>query len=264
MPVEDRSSESLKPIPFQFLYYSGMAGCPIMDAISGEKVGRLHDISALATLPYPTVSGLEIRTPSGLKRYPWSAVKDIQSQSIHLDPAEDGPFSADFSVRRDLLRKLAVEVSATMVNRIWDIHFVYSDNQMVLAHAEIGIRGILRTLGLEKLVLLLLGALLKGPLRERFATFRHLQILRKLPDGSIHIPKRVLEMHPADLAAVLRQLSGQLRRQIFCALPDEAAAAVLSQAELRLQKALLATCKKSRRLTVQKLMQTAMKDLPPL
>lgn len=263
MPVEDRSSESLKPMPFQFFYYSGLAGCPVIHAISGEEVGHLHDLSALATLPYPTVSGLEIRTPSGLRLFPWTAVKDIQPQAIYLDPKDDGPFSADYSVQHDLIRKLAVEVSATTVNRMWDVHFVYSENQMVLAHAEIGIRGILRTLRLEKPVLLLLGTLLKGPLRERFATFRHLQILRKLPDGSMRIPKRVLEMHPADLASVLRQLSGKRRRQIFGALSDEAAAAVLSQAESHLQRTLLSTCPEDRRLTVQKLM-SALKDLPPL
>ncbi len=189
----------------------------------------------------------------------------LNDRELELEPAQDKPAPAfDYSIRRDLLRQLAVEVSATSVVRIWDLHFVYSENKMVLAHAETGIRGLLRAFHLEKAVLFLLGDLLKTTLRERFATFRHLHVLRTLPDGTIPIPRRILEMHPADLSAVVRQLPPRLRRHLFTSLTDEAATAVLIESVPTLQRRLLADCPAPRRTTLERLMLAGSSNLPPL
>lgn len=256
---------SAKPEPFRFFYFDRLAGQPVWDETSGTLLGRIHDFMAQSTTPYPTVCGMELTTPAGRRQVPWSAVRDLTDTAAYLAPGDPGPAPAfDFSIRRDLLRKLAVEVSTTAVVRIWDIHFVYAEGKMVLAHAETGIRGILRTLGLEKPVRVSLGRLLPAALfKERFATFRHLQSLTFRPDGSAAIPKRILEMHPADLARALRQLPARLRRPVFAALTEETAALVLRETENRLQAHLLEFCSKERRDTVLKLM-AALRDTPPL
>lgn len=250
------STVSAKPEPFLFLYFLELQGIPVLREAGGAVLGWVHDFAVRATTPYPTVCGMEIRTAEGPRLLPWSAVQDLNNQAAYLIPGEPAaPPAFDYTVRRDLLRKLAVEVSATSVVRVWDIHFVYSEGKMVLAHAETGIRGLLRTLRMEKPVMATLGAMLPAPVfRERFATFRHLQILRDCADGTMHIPARVLEMHPADLASVLKQLPGRLRRHVFNALPVDAAARVLQEAESRLQSLLLAACPPARRETVCKLM----------
>jgi hypothetical protein len=258
------SSASTQAEPFLFLYFSQLKGTPVLHETSGERLGTVHDFLAQATMPYPTVCGMEMIIPGGRRVVPWSMIRGVTPQAVYLASNDTHPPPAsDYSVHRDLIRKLAVEVSATSVVRIWDVHFVYSEGKMVLAHAETGIRGLLRTLGLEKVVMALLGSVLSASLRERFATFRHLQILTSLPDGSITIPIRVLEMHPADLASVLRQLPGRLRRQVFSALSVEVAAAVLREAEVRFQGRLLAACPRERQATVKKLM-AALRDSPPL
>lgn len=255
---------STRAEPFVFLYFSQLTGLPVLQEPGGALLGKVHDFVAQATLPYPTVCGLEIQTPGGLRPVPWSAIRDLTSEAVHLAPDAGKPLPAsDYSVRRDLIRKLAVEVSATAVVRIWDVHFVYSEGKMVLAHAETGIRGLLRALRLEKPVMALLGSLLTTALRERFATFRHLQILRRLPDGGVFIPKRVLEMHPADLAATLRQLPGRLRRAVFRTLPVETAASVLREADAGFQRCLLGSCSRDRQAAVKRSM-AALRDSPPL
>ncbi len=258
------SSASPPAESFLFLYFSQLVGIPVLHETSGDQLGRVYDFVAQSTTPYPTVCGVQIRSSAGLRQVPWSAVRHLSSKAMYLSPDDDSPVpTADYSVRHDLIRKLAVEVSATSVVRIWDVHFVYSEGKMVLAHAEIGIRGLLRTLRLEKLTLRLLGSILATALRERFATFRHLQIMKAQPDGSIYITKRVLEMHPADLASVLRQLPDRFRRYVFRELSVEAAAAVLREAETRFQRRFLAACPRERRKTVQKLM-AAIREAPPL
>jgi hypothetical protein len=229
---------------------------PVLHSVSGETLGAVSDFVVQATTPYPTVTGVRIRLAGGKEKlFSWSAVVALNSRELVLDPARDAGGTAwDYSVLRDLLRRLAVEVSATTVVRIWDLHFVYSENKMVLAHAETGLRGLLRTLKLEKPVMALLGGVMKTALRERFATFRHLQVLRALPDGVIPIPHRILEMHPADLSTVLRQLPARLRRRVFLALSDEAAAAVLAESVSGLQRRLLASCPANRRAAIKRLM----------
>lgn len=250
--------------PFLFLYFSQLANAPVVNAISGEGLGKIRDFVVKATSPYPVIAGVRVRTPrNGDVLFAWSAVSAVTPRELFLDPARhDGEPAWDYSIRHDLLRQLAVEVSATTVVRIWDLHFVYAENKMVLAHAETGIRGMLRALGLEKPAMALLGGVLKTALRERFATFRHLQVLRPLPDGTIPIPKRILEMHPADLQTVLRQLPGGLRRPVFLALTDDAAAAVLLESTAGLRHRLLGDCPRERRPVLQKLMASPSRNQP--
>lgn len=225
--IRPTSVPSNPSAPFLFLYFSQLVGIPVIETTTGKELGKVHDFVAQATVPYPTVSGLEIRTPLGRRMYPWSAVRGLTADEVRLspDPTDLAPV-IDYSVRRDLIRQPGVEVSDTSIVRIWDVHFVYSEGKMVLAHAETGIRGVLRTIGLEKPVMALLGSMLTAALRERFATFRHLQILKTMPDGSVSVPRRVIEMAPEELASALRQLPRRLRRGVRKALPAETAAAL--------------------------------------
>ena len=259
--IRPETADSAKPEPFRFLYFSSLAGAPAWDEASGTRIGRIRDFLIQATTPYPTVCGLELATPAGRRNIPWSAVRDLTEKAAYLAPGDPGPAPAfDFTVRRDLLRKLAVEVSSTAVVRLWDMHFVYSEGKMVLAHAETGIRGVLRALGLEKPILATVGRLLPAALlKERFATFRHLQSLTVQSDGSVRIPKRILEMHPADLARVFKQLPVRWRKPVFMALSVETAALVLREAEARLEARLLESCPQERRDTVLKRM-AALRD----
>lgn len=242
-------NDSAQPEPFRFLYFTRLAGRPAWDETSGDQRGRIRDFLVQATVPYPTVCGLELDTARGPVSLPWSAVRDMRDTAAYLAPANgDPPPAYDYTVRRDLLGQLAVEVSTTQVIRIRDLHFVYSEGRMVLAHAETGIRGVLRRTGLEKPLLATLARLLPAALfRERFATFRHLQFLPVQTDGSVTVPARIAEMHPADLARVLMQLPTRLCRPVFDALAPDLAARVLRESETRLQARLLAACRPERR-----------------
>jgi len=273
----DRKTENVSPRgggqapPFLFLYFLELKGRPVRREGDHARIGWLHDLIVEPAVPYPRVAGVVVRRSLWRTFFrPWNEVRAVNPYEIIVsaEPAQPHwqPEATLPHAGRDWLGRLAVEVSSRTVVRLYDIHLIYSENTMLLAHAETGPRGWLRRWGLEAIGRWSLYRLFPQQFKERFATFRHLQVLRPDRSGNkIILSPRILEMEPSDLETVLSQLPHRMAAAVFSSLPDEVAARVLKEAALRMRGRLLRSAPRDRRQKLERLLAvtTPPPPMPP-
>jgi len=225
-------------------YLSQMLGQPVVDA-SGEEIGTINDIAIATGEVFPRVTSLAFlgpdKTPFMLswRKY----VAELTDDQIKLNvPAPDIRFSYlqpdEVLLHRDLLNKQIVDTQGMKVVRVNDLKLSESRNQLRLLGAEVGARGILRGISpaLERAVASI-AKLLRTELSEKLIAWNYMDLLdRDLSQVKLSVThKRLHELHPADVADILEQLSPSQRAAVFTHLDNEAAADTISELEDDLQ-----------------------------
>jgi len=253
---------------FLFLYFLKIRGCPVRREGDKVRIGRLEDLIVETALPYPRTAGIVVR--SGLWKMqcrPWNEVRAVNPFEIVVSakPADPNwqPAPPLERAGRDWLGRWAIEVSTRSIVRLYDFHLLYSEDTMLLAHAETGVRGWLRRWGLEPSALFILGRLFPNLFKERFATFRHLQILRPVRGGgTLLVPPRLLEMEPADLETIIVRLPRSMGLALFETLPDPLAVRVLQEAPSDVRNRLLRSVPPDRQMRIQTLLKESTRSRP--
>ena len=139
-----------------FIYLSELLDKPVID-VDGHVVGVLYDLSmALNNDIYPRAKGIVVRTNGFSRRYvevPMSDVVRIQDK-VHLKAAtasimfQDIKIEGEFLLRRDVLDQQVVDVENKKVVRVNDVHLLKVDNQYHVAHVDVGLRALIRRLGI--------------------------------------------------------------------------------------------------------------------
>ena len=137
-----------------FLYFSQIIGMDVIDA-NGEDVGSLHD---LIMNPhgdiYPKATELVVRRGGVAKEYArikWEDIAYIEEDARLKIPAsrvefEKGRLKCEFSLRRDILDQQVVDTDDQRVVRVNDIHLLRVENQLYVAHVDVGLRALVRRL----------------------------------------------------------------------------------------------------------------------
>ena len=141
---------------------------------------------------------------------------------------------------RDVLDKQIVDLDGRRVVRVNDLQLTEVRGELLLVAADIGVRGILRRLGLEglgKAVARLFGRNLPmvlvawnvvAPLEPQAAEAAAAgDELRLRISG-----KRIAKLHPADIADIVEELGAKDRKAVFEALEEDIAADTLEEMEL--------------------------------
>ena len=228
-----------------YTYYqlSSLLGARLRYEDEASPFGRLYDIGGRKTGSYPQAVCLEVETRGGMAFVPWSAVKEMSEKEIVVRRTTEAAPPVDIWVRRDVLDDQVVDVSGAKVRRVNDVHLAYTEGQLVFGHVEIGVRGILRRLGVERPARALLRWLFDYSLKDRFVTWRHIEVLS--PGGSpgglrvSAFPSRLADIHPAELADIMEQIGVKERQRLFNALPIETAAGALEEVSPEVQRSLL-------------------------
>ncbi|HWP35491.1 MAG TPA: CBS domain-containing protein [Thermodesulfobacteriota bacterium] len=245
-----------------FVYFSQLLGTRVLDPRS-EALGRLADLIVPAGERYPRVQALVVRGrgasgPGGRGgragrrqvEIPWSAVAALDPDAWRLaTPAQAlPPFEPGGPVlwlARDLLDKQIVDTFGAKVVRVNDLHLLRSDLALVLVHVDVGLRGLLRRLGWERVVEGAARFLRRNGrpvLEERLIGWPYVQPLPARPGAPLQltVPQAQLaELHPADLASILADLDAQDRVALFRSLDAETAAGALGELPPKLQVSLL-------------------------
>jgi Mg/Co/Ni transporter MgtE len=135
-----------------------------------------------------------------------------------------------------------VDTFGAKVVRVNDLHFLRVDSRLRLVHVDVGFRGLMRRVGWEKLVDQALRWFFSYILPNQFISWKYVQ----LPSGSSPLQlsisqKKLSDLHPADLADIIEDLSGRDRSAIFHALDAETAAEALEEIDPKIQKSLIET-----------------------
>ena len=209
---------------------------PVLDQ-TGEEIGRLKDIIVGLGEPFPAVTALVVSSGKDTFLIPWDLINLFNRRVISANARIDSIRPAcvlpnDILIYRDLLDKQIVDINGAKLVRVNDLELGDVKGQLCLVAADIGLRGLLRRLGVEK----------RG---ERFFSFFNYKLQHKLISWTYVQtvePKltrltltvsrqKVSSLHPADLAEIISEVSQKERTAIFGSLDVDTAAEALHELE---------------------------------
>lgn len=221
------------------IYLSQLMGNPVY-AADGEKIGSVSDLGIATGEVFPRVTSLAFKGPG---RTPfmisWRKYVDTYDEKeIRLKvPAVEIRFSYlqpdEVLIARDILNKQIVDTRGMRVVRVNDLKLSdTSSTQLRLLGAEVGARGILRSLSpaLEH-VALKVARTFGHPISERIIAWSYMDLVeRDLSNVKLSVSHKTLDdMHPADIADIIERLDPRLRGQVFAQLDDEQRAGAMAE-----------------------------------
>ena len=213
-------------------------------------VGKVSDVVVKKADPYPIVVGLVIRRERRETNVylPWSRVIGLSHKLIYSPESSelrDTPATGDglLHLREEILDKQIVDTFGAKVVRVNDLQFLQVEAQLLLVHVDVGFKGLMRRVGWEKWICAAVRWMFSYDMPDRFIGWKYVQLIPgKAPLHLSVSQKKLSELHPAELADILEDLSGHDRSAIFHALDTETAADALEEIDdPKLQKALIET-----------------------
>jgi CBS domain-containing protein/sporulation protein YlmC with PRC-barrel domain len=201
----------------------------------GDELGRVKDFVVVRGEPLPKISSIIIERKKGLLNLPWTVLnifnKRIISANVYGDALQ--PYELDekdLLLVRDILDKQIVDVNGVKVVRVNDVKLEGYDTEAVLLAVDVGMRGILRRLGFERGGEDLM-RLFKKHLPYNLISWNYIQPFEpKLTKISLTVPRQMLsELHPADIADIISQVSHKEGATFFKDLDVDVAAEALSE-----------------------------------
>ncbi len=204
-----------------FVFFSDILGKEVLDA-SNRLIGKVYDLTLHLGEIYPKISGMVIK--KGFIKHCYSLVSydavEYLDDSVRLKlQSSDIVFSStfvapDLSLKKDILDQQVVDTFNYKVIRVNDIHLLRVGNEILLAHVDVGLRGLVRRLGMEKLVdrsVRIFSPSATYLKREEFIGWKYVQPL-SIQEASktlrLNVEKRqLLNIPTADMSDIMRDLN---------------------------------------------------------
>ncbi len=227
---------------------SELLGSTVYDA-SGAASGRVREVALAPQEDRSRVALLIVKTPTGNRLLPLTAVSAIHS-GIRAATAAAEWTPADGTeglllLSRDLLDQQVIDVHGRKVVRVNDVDFHQdsAQNHSVLrvGGVDVGARGAIRRL-LKGVVpaAALKALLLRVPPRD--IPWDFVDIIETDPARRVRLKisnERLGKLHPADIADIVEDLAPDEREAVFETLDEEVAAGALEELEPKVQKSVL-------------------------
>ena len=224
---------------------------PVLDQ-TGEEIGKLKDVIVGLGEPFPAVTTVVISAGKDTYLVPWDMINlfnrrviSVNARMDVLKPAEVA--STDILICRDLLDKQIVDINGAKLVRVNDLELGDVKGKLCLVAADIGLRGLLRRLGMEKSGEKFL-ALFKYKLQHKLISWTYVQTVEpKLTRLTLTVSRqKVSSLHPADLAEIISEVSQKERTAIFGSLDVDTAAEALHELEPGVQADIIDDMSKER------------------
>jgi len=226
------------------MFASELIGDPVVDCLE-QNVGKIKDIIVTLGEPFPKVIGLLVALSDGKREARVLLIGEINligKQFVSTHPAKDRIVwttirEGDVLLMRDVVDRQVVDLEGARVIRVNDLKLAKVEQDVRLIAADVGLRGMLRRLSLEKTVSWFLD-LLGKKIPEQLIGWDHVQ---DLSGGKISVPsKTITDLHPADVAQIISQVRPDEKTFIFSTLSNNTAAEALHELEPMLAAVLIA------------------------
>ncbi|MFZ5906870.1 MAG: magnesium transporter MgtE N-terminal domain-containing protein [Nitrospirota bacterium] len=229
---------------FGELFVSEILKKPVLDP-RGEELGRVKDLVVVKGEAFPMVSALILEKKKKAAYLPWHDLnifnKRIISSNIYGQDLQSYEFSEeDLLIARDIFDKQIVDANGAKVVRVNDVKLEGFESEGILVAIDVGMRGIMRRLGVER------GGedfmkIFRRDIPYNLISWNYLQPLGpKLSTISLTVPRQMVsELHPADIADIISQVSRREGASFVKGLDIETAADALSELETDLQAAII-------------------------
>ncbi|MCS6952184.1 MAG: CBS domain-containing protein [Bryobacterales bacterium] len=229
------------------LYLTELVGLKVFD-LKGRRIGRIKDAALV-----PLIDPVRVDRYLVGGGWAWLTIRHDQVRSISLDglylrdelltPYHDDEYM--LRLVRDLLDQQIIDVQGRKVVRVTDVTLLISQEAghdvLRIWEVDIGLRSMLRRL--------LQGVLpprwirrIQAPIAPRSIPWQFCNIVEPDPQRRLRLNishELLAQMHPADLADIVEELSPEDREAIFETLDSEVAAEALSEVQPEIQAQIL-------------------------
>ncbi len=238
-----------------FIYFSQLMDTIVLDK-NRELVGSIYDIVVSLSEVYPQAALLMIRKGFPNRQYAvveWPHIFEIDDKEAWLS-IDKGQIKfsqihnnkEELTLRRDILDQQVVDTYNHKVIRINDIHLLFVDHSLMVAHVDISLRGIIRRLGFEKLVDTLMRLVNKNAgylKKDHLISWKYIQPLSINPASmtiKVNVPQQQFSRIPAaDLAEIFQDLDIRQQLSFFKSLDLATKARIFTHIDFKIQKSLM-------------------------
>jgi magnesium transporter len=227
-------------------YLSVLIGRPVVD-VDCVPVGNLEDIIAAprGDVAHPQVMAIVVRAGRNHVRVPMDQVAVLLAPSIPLSKrwAEVTPYALaeqDLYLARDVLDKQIIDIHGVRVVRVNDLELARVNNHYYIANVDIGRLGLLRRLwpGLADAMERRSGK----PKTGGTISWDHVELLQGDQPMRLKVSgEKISELHPADLAEIISDLTRPESDKLLGTLDVSTVADTLEEVEPDFQARLLET-----------------------
>lgn len=259
-----------KYLPEVTVNFSTTRGTPVYTE-DGLKIGKIYDYFVDYGEVYPQVMALQFREKGQFFYVKWSDVKffspkrvivfnsyqigrsrtfpvvsKTKSKKALLNFNEDRDTLEYPAIGKVILDRQVVDMEGKKVVRVNDIQFLKVGPVLRVVHASIGLRSMIRRLGYEKMIDLLVRFVRPQSKYLHVDPGINWKFVHAIPNKSVQENVQLSvtgqdfnEIHPADLADILEDLDEHARERIFKTLDPETAALTLSEVDQDMQAQLI-------------------------
>jgi CBS domain-containing protein len=226
-------------------YVSELTRRPVTD-IDGKRIGVVKDLVAhpLGESSRPVINAIIVESRSGDRVIPYSDLAALLSAAIPLKRPlrEIPPYTfqdTDIRLVQDVLDKQILDTDGARVVRVNDIELVRVNGHVVVSNVDVGVLGILRRMGLERLGRWAARRfnvdVASGSISWEFVEpLLHDQSMRlKVPAS------KLADLHPSDIAEIISDLSRDEHADLLQKLDLKQLADTLEEVEPDFQANLL-------------------------
>lgn len=229
---------------FGALFVSELLKKPVLDP-QGDELGRLKDFVVIKGNPLPRVSALILEEKKKQYCLEWENVgifnKRIISSKVYaprVEPYE--PSDEILLIVRDIFDKQIVDANGAKVVRVNDVQLEGQNSDACVNGVDVGIRGILRRLGMERRSESFYQIFGKT-IPQNIIRWGFIQPLEpRLSKISLTVPRQMISaMHPADIAEIISTVPQEQGIALIKGLEPHVAAETLPELDPDLQKAII-------------------------
>jgi len=215
--------------------------------LDDSVIGNLNDVLIDSRGIKPTLTAIEVKSGKRLFYINCEAIEIYREKTnrFHLKlsspqitfttPPENAIFLA-----KDILDRQIIDINGRKVERVNDIRIGLINQNWTVIAADIGLRGLIRRLGLEYVGISVTN-LLKTEFHNKLVVWDEVQPLISNRDNlKLNMPyTKLTTLHAADIADIIEDLDKQAQIEVFKSLEPEQAADVLEEVESDVQISLL-------------------------
>jgi magnesium transporter len=231
----------------QIFYLTELLGLKVYD-LKGRKLGVIKDAALVPRVHPSRIDRYLVGGGWAWLTIRYDQVSAITFDGIYLKDEQLTPYHSDESMlrmMRDLVDQQIIDAQGRKVVRVTDVTFDFQHDSggdtLHLIEVDIGIRSIFRRL-FQGVLPAKWVRRLQGPIPPNSLKWEYCTILESDPQRrlQLNISNKLLEeMHPADLADIVEELSPDDREAIFENIDSEVAAEALSEVEPDIQASIL-------------------------
>lgn len=229
-------------------YVSELLGKPVAD-MDGVRIGHLDDLIATSRgeMPHPVIVAIVVKRSRGQLIVPLADVVVLVAPAIPLtkqtkDIEPYQPGERDLYLVRDVLDKQIIDTNGVRVVRVNDLELTRVNTDFYVANVDISGLGLMRRLGMARVAQRFVGRAQRKGSSTGTISWDEIELLSADQPMRLRVPSdHITELHPADLAEIISDLTRSESDKLLESLDVETVAETLEEVEPEFQAALVET-----------------------